>query len=439
MERMYATPEELLREIEAGEDSFLDFKEVAFEGRKLRLQAGGRASVEVAKDLCCFANSEGGVLVFGVRDDGERVGVEDGRMDELQQFVLNVGQNNVEPPLGHLLLFDRVWLPDRGGNLRLCLKLEIKKALYNVHAPRGRRPFWRIADQCHEMTLEQQARAFERRGLMKPFEERPIFTAPPEALEPARFAQYYEQRYGHPLADAHIPRERLLQNLRLMATDESGARHPTALGLLFFCSQPERFLPGAYLDLAVYEGSEPDADRQVDAKAVRGTLIEQIERTVDYLRLSPYVPTAARKDGLGRRDLPSYSLRALQEGVVNALVHRDYSIAGSQVRVFLFPDRILISSPGRLPNSLVPDDLYAGCQPVRRNQMLAGFLRDFTSSLTQRAYMEARGEGFLTLLRECREIGAKRPELTTVGDSLRLEIFAARTAGIVDVDERPKM
>jgi predicted HTH transcriptional regulator len=202
--------------------------------------------------------------------------------------------------------------------------------------------------------------------------------------------------------------------------------HPTVLGLLLFSAEPDRFLPGAYVDLAVYDAVEPDADRQVDAKIVRGTLIEQIERTVEYLRLSPYVPTAARKDGRGRRDQPSYSLRALQEGVVNALVHRDYSIGGSQVRVFLFPDRIVIASPGRLPNTLTPEDLYAGCQPVRRNQMLAGFLRDYTSPLTQRAYMEARGEGILTLLRECREIGARRPELTTVGDSLRLEIFAAR-------------
>ncbi len=277
-------------------------------------------------------------------------------------------------------------------------------------------------------TDEELLREIERRGLMNPFEERPIFNAPLEALDAARFAEYYEQRYGHAIADSHIPRERLLQNLRLTADDEAGATHPTALGLLLFSAEPERYLPGAYLDLAVYDVPEPDADHQVDAKTVRGTLIEQIERTVDYLRLSPYVPTPARKDGLGRRDRPAYSLRALQEGVVNALVHRDYSIAGSQVRVFLFPDRISIASPGRLPNTLVPEDLYAGCQPVRRNQMLAGFLRDYTSPLTQRAYMEARGEGFLTLLRECRDVGAARPELTTVGDSLRLEIFAARAA-----------
>jgi ATP-dependent DNA helicase RecG len=163
-------------------------------------------------------------------------------------------------------------------------------------------------------------------------------------------------------------------------------------------------------------------------------LIEQIEKTMEYLRLSPYVPQAARKDDLGRIDLPSYSLRALQEGVVNALVHRDYSVTGSQVRVFLFADRIEISSPGRLPNTLTPEDLFAGCQPVRRNQMLSGFLRDYTSPLTLRGYMEARGEGFLKLLRECEEIGAPPPKVKIIGDSVRLTIFASKRAATFESD-----
>lgn len=427
---MYDSPEQLLAEILAGEDSHLDLKQVFFEGRQLRFAGGGadargRASQELAKDLSCFANTEGGVIVFGVSDDGERVGLADEQLGLLQDFILNVAQNNVEPPLGHLLILDRLWLPDSGGTPRLCLKLEIKRALYNVHAPLGRRPYWRIADRCHEMTLEQQARAFERRGLMSAFEERPVFPAPADALEMDRFRDYYRQRYGHDLEQTHVPPHQLLRNLRLLATDESGQLHPTVLGLLLFSPQPDLWVTGAYVDLAVYAGLEPDADRQVDAKLIRGTVIEQIELLVKYFEFSPYVPRAARKDGRGRIDLPSYSLRALQEAVVNALVHRDYGIPGSQVRVFLFPNRIEISSPGRLPNTLTPEDLFAGCQPVRRNQMLAGFLRDYTSPLTQRAYMEARGEGFLKLVRECLEIGAPPPKLEIIGEGLRLTIFSA--------------
>lgn len=425
---MYDTPDELLREIAAGEDTRLDWKEVVFKDREIRFvpkraAEGERAPMELAKDLTCFANTEGGVLVFGVRRDGERIGVPKERMDALQQFILNVAQNNVEPPLGHLLVFDRVWLPDSAGEQRLCLKLEVKRAVISVHAPKGRRPYWRIVDQCHQMTLEEQARAFERRGMMAPFEERPIFTAKPEDLDPFRFKAYYEARFEEPWTEGEVTLGRRLENLKLLASDESGVLHPTPVGLLLFSAQPDRWISGAYVDVVVYGGQEPDADRQADAKTIRGTIVEQIEAVVGYLQTSPHVPVAARKDQWGREDLPAYSLRALQEGVVNALVHRDYAIAGSQVRVFVFPERIEISSPGRLPNTLTPADLFAGCQPVRRNQMLAGFLRDYVSPITRRSYMEARGEGFLAMVRECSKVAGRPPDLAVIGDSVRLTIF----------------
>ncbi|MCP4152213.1 MAG: hypothetical protein GY757_31025 [bacterium] len=379
----------------------------------------------MAKDLSCFANTEGGVIVFGVRDDLERVGIPQKDMENLQQFIVNVAQNNVDPPMGHMLIFNRVLLPDSSGNDKLCLKLEIKKAVYSLHAPKKRLPYWRVADHCVEMTIEQQARIFERRGMITSIEERPVFTSVLEDLEKDRFQAYYKVRYGEPYDAAEISYEQLLQNLKLAAPDEIGKLHPTALGLLLFTSEPERWIPGAYVDIAAYNAPEPDADKQKDAKTFKGPVIKQIEQTMDYLKGSPFLPTAARKDENGRLDLPSYSLRTLQEAVTNAVVHRDYSIRGAQVRVFLFPDRIEISNPGRLHNSLKPSDLFAGCQPVRRNQMLAGFLRDYISPITQRAYMEGRGEGFLTMVRECKKISNRLPQLDIIGDSVKLTIWAA--------------
>lgn len=421
---MYDTTEELLREIQAGEDSLLDWKEVVLKGDQVRfVPDADRAAVELAKDLSCFANTEGGVLVLGVRRDGERVGIPPEGREPLQQFIINVAQNNVEPPLGHLLTFDWLLLPDTLGQNRLCLKLEIKKALFSVHAPKGRRPYWRLGDHCHEMTMEQQARAFERKGLLAPFEERPVLAAPAEALELVRFREYGRTRYGDTSDLSEAEQVRLMRNLKLLGTDEAQALHPTGMGLLLFSSDPSRWIPGAYVDLVVYDGSEPDADRQRDTKALRGTLVEQIEGVMSYLSKSPFLPVAARKDGSGRIDLPAYSLRALQEGVVNALVHRDYTLA-SQVRIFIFEKRIEIASPGLLHNTLTPSDLFAGCQPLRRNQMLAGFLRDFTSPLTQRAYMEARGEGFLAMVRECERVSGRKPAFEVIGGGVKLTMFA---------------
>jgi ATP-dependent DNA helicase RecG len=421
---MYDIPDELLREIIAGEDSYIDFKEIVFKGNEIRFVHGkGKATLELSKDLSCFSNTEGGVIVFGVRDDGERVGIEKDKITYFQEFILNVAQNNIEPPLGHLLLFDRILLPDSEGTEKLCLKVEIRKALYNVHAPKGRRPYHRLSDRCVEMTLEQQARSFERRGMLIPFEERPVFSTDTELIEKTRISDYYERRYGGPLDETRIPYENLLQNLKLVMTDESDQFRPTGLGLLLFSSAPSQYIPGAYIDLACYDGKVPDANQQIDAKAFRGTIVEQIEQSLDYFRVSPYVPTAALKGEIGRKDQPAYSLRALQEAVVNALVHRDYNIPG-QVRIFLFPDRIEVSNPGRLHNTLSVEDLFAGCQPVRRNQMLAGFLREYISPVTDRAYMEGRGEGFLTMVRECEKVSGQKPKVEIVGDSLRVTIYA---------------
>ncbi len=433
---MYDTPDELLREIEAGEDSLLDLKAVVFKetekGFEIRFpKTKGKAQEELAKDLCCFANTEGDVIVFGVSDNGERVGLPEKAIPALMRFIQETAENGVEPPMGHLLVFDRVLLPNRSGLPQLCLKLEIRKALYRVHAPRGRRPYHRIGTQCQPVSLEHLPRLFERRGMALPFEEYPVYTADLAALDRERFAAYYRMKYGHPLAKATLSYERLLQNLKLATADEADTLHPTVAGLLLFCSRPETHLPGAYVDLVAYEKSYADAAHQADAKAIYGTLVEQIEGTMEYLRQSPFVPTRAIKDHLGRLDHPAYSLRALQEAVVNALVHRDYSIRGAQVRIFLFPDRIKISNPGRLHNTITVEALFAGCPPVRRNQVLAGFLREYQSPLTRRAYMEGRGEGFLVMVRECEQLSGRKPKMEIIGDSVRLTIFRAQ-----DGDER---
>lgn len=433
---MFDSPDELLEQILAGEDSLLDWKEVVYKGDQLRFvpKAAGdadKAFVELAKDLSCFANSDGGVIVFGVRKDGERVGIPPDRMDALVRDIVNAAQNNVEPPCGHLLIFNKVLLPDSHGNRKVCLKLDIKKARFGLHAPRGKRPYRRIADHCYEMSLEEQGRAFERRGMILPFEEWPVLTASREAIDMSLFASYYQIRYGSPLGTAAVDPERLLQNLKLIIPDESGALHPTGLGVLLFSPAPHTWITGAYVDIVVYESADPDANFQRDAKVVRGTLVDQIEQTLHYLQQSPFVPTRARKDGTGRSEFELYSARALQEAVVNALVHRDYSIPGAQMRVFIFPDRIEISNPGRLHNTLTPENLFAGCQPVRRNQMLAGFLRDTVSPLTGRSYMEGRGEGFLAMVRECQRVSGLPPRLEVLGDSVRLTLSAAR----VQVDD----
>ena len=148
-----------------------------------------------------------------------------------------------------------------------------------------------------------------------------------------------------------------------------------------------------------------------------------------YLRIFPLTPTLSRKDGGGRHDYPSYADRALQEAIVNAVVHRDYEVRGSQIIIRLFPDRIELRNPGALYNTLTVENLYAGCQPVRRNQLLAGFMRNYKSAVTGGSFMEARGEGFLNLVRGSLRLSGRRPELEQIGDAAKLHDLRGEVRG----------
>jgi predicted HTH transcriptional regulator len=193
-------------------------------------------------------------------------------------------------------------------------------------------------------------------------------------------------------------------NLKLATRLAGGPYVPTVVGLLLFGQPPiTRHLPGAYVDCVCYRSDVADANQQVDAKIFHGPVPEQIFDAVRFVL--KWMPVAAEKNHEGRRDLPAFSARAVHEAIVNAVVHRDYQLVGSNVRAFLFSDRLEVSNPGGLHNTIRPEDLFAGCQPYRRNQVLSGFLRDYESPITGRHLMEARGEGFLMMVRETRRLG----------------------------------
>ncbi len=181
---------------------------------------------------------------------------------------------------------------------------------------------------------------------------------------------------------------------------------PTVVGLLLFGRAPVTDnLPGAFVQCVLYRGRVADASAQLDNKRFEGPAPEQIVQAARFAER--YIPIAANKTHEGRLDQPAFSLRAVHKAIVNAVVHRDYQLSGANARVMVFDDRIEISNPGGLHNTLRPENLFAGAQPYRRNQALAGFLRDYTSPITGRVWMESRGEGFLMLVRETRALGGE--------------------------------
>ena len=159
---------------------------------------------------------------------------------------------------------------------------------------------------------------------------------------------------------------------------------------------------------------------------ITGPLNRQIVDAVDFARKNMRI--AARKEP-ARIDMPEYSDKAIFEAMVNAVVHRDYSIRRSRIRLSMFEDHLEIQSPGSLPNNLTVESM--GTRQITRNEALASLLGrmpagDVGGSEERRYFMERRGDGVSIIRRETLELCGTPPEFRLIDESeVRLTIPAA--------------
>ncbi len=191
---------------------------------------------------------------------------------------------------------------------------------------------------------------------------------------------------------------------------------------------PDDYLYNSFIQAVVYRGKKKDANHQIDAQDFTGPLDQQIIQTMRFAKR--YNAVAARKD-IGRVDLPQYSMRAIFEAIVNAVVHRDYSKTSSKIRLFMFDDRIELYSPGALANTVTVDNLRYS--QATRNELLARLLSEITldddmsRQVVRRHFLERRGEGVGIILNESEELSGKTPIYEVFDEELRLTIFASRS------------
>ena len=134
----------------------------------------------------------------------------------------------------------------------------------------------------------------------------------------------------------------------------------------------------------------------------------------------------AKKD-LGRVDYPQYSRRAVFEAIVNAVAHRDYSIHGARIRLFMFADRLELCVPGPLPNTMSIEAMTSMSLP--RNDVLCSLLARIPVHAPdlERAYlMDKRGAGVDVILNESLVLSGRLPLYRQIADmELQLTIYAA--------------
>ena len=323
--------EDIESKLRSGEDSSWEFKQVEFAGSRPKQPTCS----DWADEIAAFANAAGGVVLAGVADDGNVVGMSPAQIANLDSLLVEASTDTIKPPVQ--IRTHHKELPDN----KLVLLVEVPESDSVHESPGGN--YIRVGASKQLMGGDERLRLAQRRSQARFlwFNRQPV---------PETGFKTLAETLWRPLLSAeggHEP-EAALGKLALLEDDEAGVLRATVAGVLLCTPNPEKWLPNACITATRYRGADCASD-QIDAQEITGPLNDQIAVAVAFAVRNMHV--AARKDP-ARSNLPQYSEKALFEALVNAVVHRDYSMRGSKIRLSMFDDRLEIQSPGSLPNNL---------------------------------------------------------------------------------------
>lgn len=399
---MFDSQSELIEKIRLGEDSTFEFKSELPRGDAL------------ADEIAAFANARGGVLLIGVDDHGAIVGLDPHNLHQAEKTVFEVCRDNIEPSSSTFAQKLRL----EGKDL---LKIDIPRSPFIHKSPGGY--FSRQGSSMRAMPAEYLARLLQSRsrvGITPPDRQ----SVPGTTKDTLR--QDLHRRFLTEETAEHDIEDLLLR--RALLVNEGNELRASVAGLLMCHDRPDDYLYNSFIQAVFYRGKTMDANYQIDAKDFRGPLDRQVMDA--YKFVERYNQVSARKD-IGRTEQPQYSMRAVFEALVNAVVHRDYSRTASKIRLFMFADRLELSSPGALANTLTVERLRYG--QATRNELLARLLSEITvednvgRQVARRYFLERRGEGVGIILDESTALSGKAPVYEQIDETLHLTIFAAKS------------
>ena len=403
---------DLGRGITLGEDSALELKRVLLAGSRVAAPARD----DFADEMAAFANGRGGTIVLGV-DDRTRdiLGVPLEHLDAVETWVREICNDSIKPPIDAEIR--KLELPDATGRPVPVIRIDVARSLFVHRSPGGY--FLRIGSSKRELAPEVLARLFQERSQTRVirFDESPIPGTSTEQLDPGLTARF--------VRDSSNVDEAALRKLRIVADDEDGVTRITIAGALLCTAEPQVWLPHAEIQCVSYAGDRQDINYQSDARDVRGPLDAQVFEALHFVRRNMQVAAAK---STARVERPQYSERAVFEALVNAVAHRDYSMAGARVRLHMFQDRLELAVPGGLANTLTPDSM--SMRQYSRNELIVSLLArcpvEADDPVGRAFLMDRRGDGVPIIIEESMRLSGRPPEYSVIDDSeLRLVIWAA--------------
>lgn len=366
------------------------------ENAQVEFKSGDVRPDSIAREITAFANTLGGTLLIGVEDNGVISGI---KTNSLNEWLANISRNNIIPAItidiDHLLIDNKI----------VCM-VTVPKGKDKPYQTLDGKYWLRIGSTNRTATKEELSRLFQQAGLVH-FDTAPVTDTGVEGIDLRLVDHYYQTYYETDFLNLSAEEQLNLLNNADILTELEGKQVITVGGLLMFGKYPQRRLPHSSIMFAVFKG-DSITDDLIDKKEILGTLPELIDKTVALLQL--FLPSPSIIEGTQRTETTLIPIKVLREAMVNAVVHRDYSLSQRKIQVHIFSDRIEITSPGKLANTLTLAKIRYG-NSAPRNIFLVKFLDNLR-------YFDGLGRGIPMMLKLMQD----RIQFEEIGELFRVTL-----------------
>ena len=319
------------------------------------------------KSVSAFANGVGGTLFFGIRDDREIIGLEDVQADA--EAISRLIKERITPFPDFILVPER----ENGKDLLVLTVSPGRATPYYYKADGVMEAYIRMGNESviapnyvlNQLLLKGMNRTYD--ALISEYDFKDYAFS--------KMREQYKTWTGNSMEDKLFESFEMrdtngrLTNAGALLADQSPVRHSR-----LFCTRWNG------LDKS---GGMVDA---LDSAEYSGSLIILLNEGVGFVKRN--MKTRWKKTANSRIEMPDYCERSVFEALVNALIHRDYTVLGSEVHIDIYDDRLTIHSPGGMADGTrIQERDISNVSSTRRNPVLA----DIFGRL---GYMERKGSGF---------------------------------------------
>ncbi len=366
---------------QAPKKNYIDSKRVKLlikEGESLTVEFKEKYTSKIDEDIVAFSNTKGGVIFLGVCDDG-----------------IVKGEKLTNEMKGNINSLARNCKPDITVNAMQIEDVVVIEVPEGTEKPYycGSGYFRRLNGNSQKMNHEEIRIMFSENEVM-PFEEKTVRDISYDDISREKILAFSKE------AGINIGRISTVDFLKsLSVANDSKIKNA---GILFFAKEVYKHISQAQMTLIAFKGTKKL--HIFDRLDVRDDLLTQFNEAIFFIK--KHLNVRSEIKGVNREDIYEIPIEALREAVVNAIMHRDYSMRGTSLMVEIFDDRVEITNPGGLPEGLTRDSF--GSVSIRRNELIA----DLFYRLDK---VERIGMGIQQMKEAMGNAGLKEPIFETVG------------------------